>query len=292
MSDDDVRPGDAPVSSGAGTAAPPSFGVHLAAARERAGMSVGEVASRLRLHVNQVRAIESENLAQLPEAAYVRGFVRSYARVLGLDPAPLIDDLNAKLAPAGASVVEGMTHTPDYSPVRAAAHEQASRWIVLGLAVAALVALGLIGWYATREPPPPASFAPPVRAPMAVSAPTPAPMEQAVSVAAAPSEASAEPASADAQAPEPMMGAGAAPAEASALLSLSFSGVSWVEVTDANGRVLVSQLARAGDVLQPAGAVPLAVVLGDATQVSATVRGAAFDLATFTRSNVARFTVK
>ena len=99
-------------------------------------------------------------------------------------------------------------------------------------------------------------------------------------------------ASADAQASEPMMGAGAAPAEASALLSLSFSGVSWVEVTDANGRVLVSQLARAGDVLQPAGAVPLAVVLGDATQVSATVRGAAFDLATFTRSNVARFTVK
>ena len=84
-------------------AAPWGFGAKLAAARERAGLGVGDVAARLRLHTNQVRAIESEALAKLPEAAYVRGFVRSYARMLGLDPAPLLDDLNRKLAPDDAA---------------------------------------------------------------------------------------------------------------------------------------------------------------------------------------------
>ena len=54
----------------------------------------------LRLHPNQVRAIEQEDLTRLPEPAYVRGFIRSYARVLNIDPAPMLDDLNAKLAPA------------------------------------------------------------------------------------------------------------------------------------------------------------------------------------------------
>ena len=150
MTDDEVRADAAPVAGGE----PTSFGARLAAAREKERLSVGDMASRLRLHVNQVRAIEGENLAQLPEPAYVRGFVRSYARSLGLDPAPLIDDLNSKLAPASSSVVDGMAMARDYSPVRAAAHERASRSLVLGLSLLALVALGALGWYATRQPRP------------------------------------------------------------------------------------------------------------------------------------------
>ena len=80
--------------------------------------------------------------------------------------------------------------------------------------------------------------------------------------------------------------------EPPALLILSFTGVSWVEVTDATGKVLVSQLAQAGEVLRPTGAAPLAVVLGDAAKVSAAVRGEPLDLVPVTRSNIARFTVR
>ena len=156
MTDDEVRADAAPAAGGE----PTSFGARLTAAREKERLSVGDMASRLRLHANQVRAIESENLAQLPEPAYVRGFVRSYARSLGLDPAPLIDDLNSKLAPAAASVVDGIAMARDYSPVRAAAHERASRSLVLGLSLVALVALGALGWYATRQPQPQPAPAP------------------------------------------------------------------------------------------------------------------------------------
>ena len=98
--------------------APASYGARLAWQRQSAGLSVTDVAASLRLHPNQIRAIEQEDLARLPAPAYVRGFIRSYARVLNIDPAPLLSDLNAKLAPARESVVDSMT--TDYAAARAA----------------------------------------------------------------------------------------------------------------------------------------------------------------------------
>jgi cytoskeleton protein RodZ len=283
MSEDDARP-VAPAA-----AAPSSFGARLAAARESGGLTVSEIAARLRLHPNQVRALDEENFGALPEAAYVRGFVRSYARIVGIDPAPLLDDLNAKLAKPASSVVDGMARTDDYSPVRAAAREQASRTVVLGIAVVALIALGAIGWYATQQPNETAAAAnnaaaPPVRSepappaqPTAAAAPLQAPAETVT-----PSEPAAPPASAPAEAPS-------APPP---LLALQFGGVSWVEVTDAKGNVLLSQLAQAGERYQLSGALPLAVVIGDASKASVAVRGEPMDLDSIARSNVARFTVR
>jgi len=286
MTDDEVRADAAPAASGE----PASFGARLAAARERERLSVGDMAARLRLHVNQVRAIEGEKLALLPEPAYVRGFVRSYARSLGLDPAPLIDDLNAKLAPATDSVVDGIARARDYSPVRAAAHERASRSLVLGLSLVGLVALGALGWYATRQPRPEAVPAPaPAAAPASTAAPAaPAAATEAPGTDSASAGSDAQPAAATEPAPAPSQPMD----EAGALLLLSFSGSSWVEVTDASGKVVVSQTAGAGEAIQPVGKPPFSVVIGDAAKATVKVRGAAFDLEPVTRANIARFTVK
>jgi cytoskeleton protein RodZ len=65
-------------------------GTALKAARERAGMSLGEVADRLKLSIRQLEAIEHDDFQQLPGATFVRGFVRNYARFLRLDPEPLM----------------------------------------------------------------------------------------------------------------------------------------------------------------------------------------------------------
>ena len=290
MSDDDIRADTVTPAAGSAGLAASSFGARLAAAREDAGLSVGEMAGRLRLHVNQVRALESGDLTHLPETAYVRGFVRSYARALNLDPAPLIDDLNTKVGSPANSVVEGMTRTRDYSPVRAAAHEHASRSLVLGLAVIALIGLGVIGWYAMR----PSS---PVAVPAAPAAPAaPAPVAAASSgqpASPAPAAAPADTAEPTVVATEPAPAPSQPVADSTALLSLSFSGVSWVEVTDASGKVLLSQLAREGDVLKPAGGTPpLNVVIGDASKAEVTVRGEPFNLEPMKRANIARFSVK
>jgi len=65
-------------------------GLTLREARERLGMSVHDVAERIKFAPRQVEALEANDFTHLPEAAFLRGFVRSYARVLHLDEAALI----------------------------------------------------------------------------------------------------------------------------------------------------------------------------------------------------------
>jgi cytoskeleton protein RodZ len=285
MSEDDLSEDRAAATVDPRAAEPPSsFGGRLAWERQKAGLTVTDIAARLRLHPKQVRAIEQESLDELPEAAYVRGFVRGYAKIVGIDPTPLLADLNDRIAPPAGSVVDGMTANGDYSPVRAAGRETASRQFVIGLAVVGLVALGAIGWYSTREQSRPVAVqtAPPASAPVQ-AAPNATP---AGAVPAAPAAAS------DTSEAEP-----AVPAEPDvplhmSLLKLTFSGPSWVEVTDGGGRVLLSQHQTAGDEVLLDGSPPLSVVLGNAAKVVVEVRGEEFSLAPVTRADVARFVVK
>lgn len=70
--------------------APPQLGEVLTAQRELKNMTVGEVANQLRLGVRQVEALEANDFAKLPESMITRGFIRNYARLLGVDAEPLI----------------------------------------------------------------------------------------------------------------------------------------------------------------------------------------------------------
>lgn len=261
------------------TAPPPTaFGARLQWERERAGLSQPDVAARLRLHPNQVRALEQETLAVLPEAAYVRGFVRSYARILDIDPAPLLQDLGNKLGASDGSVVDRMASARDFSPVRAAAREQASRQLVMVGAIVLLVVLGAVGWYVSKRPQPTAAPVP------AAVVSTPAPE------ALPPAAPATEPASA-ASVPAADTTAVMEPVPAPPLLKLRFTGTSWAEVKDAEGKVLHSQHNIAGAEFVVEGTPPFYVVIGDAGMAAVEVRGDPFDLAPHTRQNVARFTI-
>ncbi|HQR56604.1 MAG TPA: DUF4115 domain-containing protein, partial [Burkholderiaceae bacterium] len=74
-------------------------------------------------------------------------------------------------------------------------------------------------------------------------------------------------------------------------LKVRFSGPSWVEVKDAEGKVLLSQHSTAGAEHVIEGTPPFYVVIGDTTKAAVEVRGENYDLAPYTRQNVARFTV-
>jgi cytoskeleton protein RodZ len=60
-------------------------GAALAAARQKKGWTIEQAASLVKLAPRQIQAIEADNYAALPGLAVARGFVRSYAKVLGLD---------------------------------------------------------------------------------------------------------------------------------------------------------------------------------------------------------------
>lgn len=81
----------------AGFAALPSVGSQLRAAREKKEMSVGDIAMALKLGPRQVEALESGEWDRLPGNTFIRGFVRNYARLLQLDAAPFMAQLDSVL---------------------------------------------------------------------------------------------------------------------------------------------------------------------------------------------------
>lgn len=70
------------------------IGPSLIASREALGLSVDDVSNRLRLSPRQIHALESDDFVILPEAVITRGFIRNYARLLGIDAAPLLHIYN------------------------------------------------------------------------------------------------------------------------------------------------------------------------------------------------------
>ncbi len=66
------------------------IGTYLASGRERAGMTLEDVAAITRIPLRSLRALEEDRLEDLPAPAYTRGFVISYCRTVGLDPDPAL----------------------------------------------------------------------------------------------------------------------------------------------------------------------------------------------------------
>jgi cytoskeleton protein RodZ len=67
--------------------------------REGQGRSVEDIASALRLSQAQINALEDNRWDALPGTAYVKGFLRNYARYIGVDAQPYIDDYTAQTQP-------------------------------------------------------------------------------------------------------------------------------------------------------------------------------------------------
>ena len=74
------------------------IGSTIAAERERQGLTLSNVSQRLRILESHLEYIEAGNIDELPAMTYVIGYVRSYARMLGLDDAQLCADLKNSLS--------------------------------------------------------------------------------------------------------------------------------------------------------------------------------------------------
>jgi cytoskeleton protein RodZ len=67
--------------------------------REQHGLSVEEIAKRVHLEVKIIEAIENDSQEGLPSAIYVRGYLRSYAKIVGADADEIINLYNADSPP-------------------------------------------------------------------------------------------------------------------------------------------------------------------------------------------------
>ena len=70
----------------------PSFGEKLKLERERQNITLDQVSVSTKIAIRMLRAIEEDNFNQLPGGIFNKGFIRAYARVLGLDEEQTLAD--------------------------------------------------------------------------------------------------------------------------------------------------------------------------------------------------------
>jgi len=128
------------------------IGEVLKRSRTRQGIEIADVEERTKIRTKYLRALESEDWDALPSPAYARGFLRTYAQLLGLDADAIVDEFrhqveaepDAALAYGfGEPVLEGRRRPGGPDPGR----RRGGMLVVVGLiaAVLVLVVIGLVG---------------------------------------------------------------------------------------------------------------------------------------------------
>ena len=75
-----------------------SIGETFRAARIAKGVELLDAARITRIKQSQLTAMEKDDFRSIPAPVYARGFIKQYAQYLGLDPAPLIAEFNARIS--------------------------------------------------------------------------------------------------------------------------------------------------------------------------------------------------
>ncbi len=286
-------------------------GAMLREAREARGIEREALAQRLRLEPKIVEAVEDEAWERLPGPAFTKGYIRSIAKELGLDPAPALAQYTALANVAEPVLADFESRAP------AQITSSSTRIQFISYAIGAVVLLLVAVWwqrhYSSQVAPPPRDdptlgITNPVPAEPSIPLPyawtivehsggpldapetwrrqtdgsTPPPIEEILPAAAAPGAADAA-----TDAPAPSQPSPAVSGE----LVLSAKRDSWVEITDLNRSRLHFGLIKGGQQVAVTGKPPYDLVIGNAPAVTVTFRGAAVDVNARAVNGVARMAV-
>lgn len=296
----------------------------LASARQAAGLSIEEAARQLKFAPRQIEALEAGQLQRLPGGTFVRGMVRSYAKLLRVDAEPLLAQIAAQVPPPDDERLAHRYRQP--VPFSDGARRSNYMYVALSLVLLVAVAAVALQWRQERASSRTLAFVSAAQMP-AEPAKAPAAAAPAEAPAAAPAARSSEPAKAVAPAsvakpparpesapkaekpadagpqaskPAATLAATAKPAAPGAAvahsgtgrISLQFEGESWVEIRSGSGKLLVASLHTPGTERLVSGVPPFEMVIGNAQQVRLTYNDKPVDLTPYVRVEVARFTLQ
>lgn len=267
----------------------PKPGQRLRQQREAKGLTVQEVASRLRLGARIITALEADDHREMPSATFVTGYLRAYARLLDIPESELDLPRQASQDPPLVSSVG----TAEQSNSR----DLPIRLISILIFIVLAVSLGL--WWSQNadslivdtqqdESAPPVFGIPPQATP-AVSMPEQTPSDEVSELPTVEEEAEttvidegmdSEPS------PERSV---VKPPLALTEVELRYTAESWTEIRDNRGEQLAYGLIEAGRVLRLQGEAPFSIFLGYAPGVSIYFNDELFDHSPFQRRDVARF---
>jgi hypothetical protein len=132
----------------------PAIGAALRDARQRLGLDIAVVEERTKIRARYIRALENEDWDTLPGPAYIRGFLRTYGQMLGLDGETLADEYRrryeeppAASSPAAEPLLSERRRLGERPPSRG----RLIAAVVAGL-VLVLVLIGLLSGGEDEEP--------------------------------------------------------------------------------------------------------------------------------------------
>ncbi|CAE6955511.1 Cytoskeleton protein RodZ [Vibrio sp. B1REV9] len=294
--------------------------------RESLGMTQKHVADRLRLRVSVIEDIENNRFESQQVATFTRGYLRSYAKLVGLDEKSVLAALEQH---SEVHVQEQETEMQSFS--RKTKHEKHNSRIMLLTWVIAIVIVGISAawWWQNQQEDSltqvvsesrldaeqmaadiekidsisadeliastPAEIAPTMVESVVESEPAPvsaADSAQAVTaevVDAVATDSENEPAMVEVaeESTEPSV----VVPEGMTLLTMKFAADCWIQVKDVNGRTLVSGTRKPGQDVELAGKAPFKVILGAPEGVTMTFASEPVDLSGYTSGKVARFTL-
>ncbi|MDB6002472.1 MAG: hypothetical protein JWP52_4171 [Rhizobacter sp.] len=307
-----------PVSAGAEPRAGGDLtaGSLLRQARESRGLPIEALAAAIKVTPRKLEALESNRFGELPDATFVRALAQAICRFLKIDPEPVM----SRLPPPPGLGLEHATRGLNQPFRERANHRDSMSQPSLGRPAAwaaglIVIAAGLVyllpsstwdfvtGLGANRSSAVSDSGADSAAAPSGVdaTAQSDAPAAAGSSPAAEslpPPVAATQSTSDSVAAAVPGLATGVvAPAGAAApagenQVEFHVTADSWIGVTDATGKRLLSRLLVSGETVAVDGAVPLKVTVGNAAATSLKFRGQPVNLSPQARDNVARVELK
>jgi cytoskeleton protein RodZ len=132
-------------------------GETLRIAREQQGLSLDVISQRTKIGTEKLRAIEENDIQRLPSGIFLRGFVRAYAREVGLDVEDTVNRYIAQFE-SQASIVEDDTPCalPEETPAEISEtqriEESLREMSIWGIVVVVVLSLGLLAYMTLRSP--------------------------------------------------------------------------------------------------------------------------------------------
>lgn len=237
--------------------------------------------------VQVVRSLEEEQWQKLGAPVFVRGQLRSYARLLNVDVSELLEQ--AQVGPVVPPTLVSHTHTPR---ARRIAENLGRRVLYVGITAVLAVPV----WFATRghfdagTPSPNTASLDviPATVPVTPAAEGTEPVASTEASVASTAKPAATPYVASlAPVPRPASAA----AGVGTTLDMQFNGDSWVDIGGPDGSTVEKALIRSGESRSFTPGQVTRVTLGNASAVQVQQNGAIVDLAPYQRANVARFQV-
>lgn len=273
-----------------------AIGAQLQMAREAQGLSLEDAGHKLRLPARVLRKLESDDLTGIDYPIYLRGYLRSYSKLLGVALPSMQTTIEHAAVATPALTPTGGTSHGRYLLQRYAA--VATYLVVTALIVVPLLVLGLDGGIhreTARVAPLESASSTSVASMVTATAPKKS-SEEPLMASMAPfaalqkdldhGKSHAETVPADAA---PAAEA-ASPVDALEAhhIDIQLQAPSWVEITDAVGTRLEYGLLSAGDYRYHSKSV-LDIRLGNSADATVDVDGVAVDLQPYRRANVAHF---